>query len=182
MPVSELFSDQEALAQLNLPVNFTDDSLATYIGASTRAVERHVGAIVSKDLVETYDGGGPAIVLRSRPVLAVTSVTDAGTVLDPSQYKVYADAGILARVVGNFDGSSPLSVTVAYTVGRDVVEDDWKLAGLIILQDLWATKRASAGPVPGGASGGGDEALVRANYRLPRRALELLGAAVPGIA
>ena len=184
MAVTALITTTDAINQLDLPTGYSDALLPAYIDAATGAVERVKGSIVSKAVVESYDGGRNGIALSHAPVLVLTSVTEAGTLLSAADYTLYPDAGILYRNSGVWAWSTALSVTVSYTAGRTAVDPLWKLAALIVLQDLWATRLAGgpAGPVrPAGAYAERD-ALTRANYRLPRRAMELLGMALPGIA
>lgn len=184
MSVQALITTTDAITQLNLPSDYTDTELQTYVDASVQVVERHRGSIVSRDRSDTFDGGGkPVLALRYPPVLAVVSVLEDGVTLDPADTVLDAMTGMLWRVTRSFSGLNPQNVTVAYTAGRADVEADWKLAALIILQDLWATRRGSSGPIFGGGSSATDDAaLIRANYRLPRRAIELLGMALPGLA
>lgn len=184
MSVQALITTSDALTQLNLPSDYSDDELQTYIDASTQVVERHRGSIVSRDRSDIFDGGGNStLALRYPPVLVIAQVVEDGVVLGTDDVVLNPLTGMLFRVNGVFSGLSPQNVTVNYTAGCTDVEADWKLAALIILQDLWATRRGSSGPVFGGGSAPADDAaLVRANYRLPRRAIELLGLALPGIA
>lgn len=183
MAVTELISSADAIAQLNLPSDYADTGeLGTYIDASTAVVEKAKGAIVGRTVVQTFDGGGSQLLLAIRPVESVTSVVVDGVALDPSSYVVNGTTGLLTML------STPTStgvqnVVVTTQVGRSDAPPDWKLAALIVLQDLWATQRGAAGAIVAGGSGPGeDAALIRANYRLPRRAMELLGLSIPGIA
>src|SRR5256885_15872185 len=98
MSVTALITPQEAITQLGLGSSFptNDSTLALYIDAFTKIVERHVGAIIDRTIVENYDGGGQSsIVLWNRPVLTVSSVVEDGTTLDPSPYTIYSAAGVM---------------------------------------------------------------------------------------
>jgi hypothetical protein len=62
------------------------------------AVERDLGRVIARRTVtEVYDGGRMAIMLRSTPVLSITSVTESGTLLGPGDYVVNPSTGLLYR-------------------------------------------------------------------------------------
>lgn len=186
----DLVSLADAKAQLNITSTGSDVELAGFISAATKPIERIVGPVIARPVTEVWDGGRYQLVLRKPPVLSVTSVTDSGTVLDPSSYKVDGPSGVLSRVAG--PSLLPFlpgvqSVTVVYQAGRaaDVAAvtatfPDIRLAALIIVQHLWQTQRPAAGnPF---TQGGSDDYDPRSSFAVPRKVTELLGDPVGGFA
>lgn len=191
MAATDIIDLAAAKKQLNIPVEETsdDEELAGYVSGVTRVVERYVGVVIGRSVTDVFDGGGAVVLLRTLPVLSITSVTDSGATVDASGYRVSKPSGVLTRVAG----PSPLpflpgfqSVEVTYQAGQaaniaEVKEElgDVRLAALLILQHMWDTQRpAAAGPF----SQGSDDFDPRYTYSIPRRALELLGEPLGGIA
>ncbi|MEV4093792.1 hypothetical protein [Streptosporangium saharense] len=168
----------EAKNHLNITSTADDAELAEVIRAVTPVVERHVGAVTRRIYVEDHPGGY-ALALQHTPVLAVTSITGVRPgVLDQAVDQL-ADAQV-SGVVQRLDGgwiSGPVRVT--YTAGRTEVAANVRLAALIIIGHLWETQRGTVAP----RLGAEDEVWdPRAGFAVPRRALELLGEQVSGIA
>lgn len=61
----------EAKAQLNIRSDDDDTELTAYIEAVGPVIERFVGPVDPREVVETQDGGR-VMVLRTLPVLALT--------------------------------------------------------------------------------------------------------------
>jgi len=183
-----LVSLADTKAHLNIPATHTadDEELRGFIEAATAVVERHVGAVVPTDHVETFDGGREAVVLSHAPVLAVTSVTEDGAAVGPDGYTLDATSGVLRRRIG----VSPYcwrpgvdTVTVAYTAGLRSVPANYSRAALIIIRHMWETQRAGGGGRPGLSEEVPDSYTVNPQaYTVPYRAIELLGEPVSGIA
>ncbi|MBB2914859.1 hypothetical protein FHS43_006171 [Streptosporangium becharense] len=168
----------EAKKHLNITTSADDGELAEVIRAVTPVIERHAGAVTRQTYTEDHpDGYG--LVLQHTPVLAVTAITGARPgVLDQAVDEL-ADAratGVVRRLDGRWI-SGPVRVT--YTAGRTSVSANVRLAALIIIAHLWETQRGTVAP----RLGSDDEVWdPRAGFAVPRRALELLGEQVPGIA
>nr|PZN00569.1 MAG: hypothetical protein DIU77_03405 [Thermocrispum agreste] len=178
-----LVSLADAKQHLNIPAARTadDEELRGFIAAATAVVERHVGAVVRREHVETFDGGRSALILSHAPVLSVTQVVEAGAAVDPSGYVLDAAAGVLVRTAGCW-AAGPHAVQVTYVAGRTAVPAAYSRAALIIIGHMWETQRnTSAGRPPLGDT---DLAATvpGSTYSVPRRALELLGDPVPGVA
>lgn len=170
--------------QLNIPLTDTgdDDELLQFGASVTQVIENHVGAVTQRTVTETFNGGRPALLLSTRPVLSITSVTDTGNVLASGDYSLNTEAGVLTRVSGVY----PLpflpgvnSVTVTYLVGTAAVAGNVLQAALIIMQHMWDTQRPAGG---GPYAQGSDDYDPRYSYSIPRRALELLGEPIGGFA
>lgn len=191
MAATDIVTTAETKTHLNIDASNTasDAELAGFISAGSRVVDREVGPVVQRTVVQTFDGGRSQVLLSETPVASITSVVDNGTTVSASDYTVGSDSGVLYRVDGDglteFDpGIRSLVVTyvagrVANTAAVAASYGDFRLAALIIIQHMWETQRpAAAGPF----TQGNDDYDPRYAYSIPRRALELLGEPVGGIA
>lgn len=168
--------------QLNMTGTADDAELIEFGQAATAVVEQYVGAVARRVVAETVNGGRSSVLLTTTPVIGVTSVTESGTVLDASGYYLIPGSGVLQRVAG-LTSISFLSgtgnVTVVYTAGKTIVPANERLAAKMIIQHMWETQRPAGG---GPFTQGGDDYDPRYSYSVPRRALELLGEPIGGIA
>lgn len=189
MAATDIVTLAECKTHLNITDSSSDTELGGFISGATAVVERYVGAVVNRAVVETFDGGVSRLSLSHLPVSSVTSVVDDGATLAAGDYVVSPDSGVLSRVAGS--GLSAFlvgvqSVVVTYVAGRvastaavAAAYPDFRLAALIIIQHMWETQRpAAAGPFTQGS----DDYDPRYSYSVPRRALELLGEPIGGIA
>ncbi|MGV9535010.1 head-tail connector protein [Streptosporangium sandarakinum] len=168
----------EAKAHLNITSSADDAELAEMIRAVTGPIERYAGVVLRRDLIEEHPGGY-SLVLHQTPVLALASIVGAAPgVGDVSvgDLQFEGSSGVLRRTDRAWI-SGP--VRVAYTAGRTDVPARVRLAALMILQHLWETQRGGAVPRFGAEEAAWDP---RFGYAVPRRALELLGEQVSGIA
>ncbi|WP_068925026.1 phage head-tail connector protein [Planobispora rosea] len=167
----------ETKRHLNLTTSAEDDELTEMIRAVTEPIERHVGVVLRRTVVETHRGGY-ALVLQKTPVLSITSVEGVGSALDQDVADLLLDtvSGVVRRQDGGWIAGP---VTTAYVAGGTSVSPSVRLASLMIIQHLWETQRGAATP-----RFGADEAVwdPRFGYAIPRRAIELLGEQVSGIA
>ncbi|MFJ5644043.1 hypothetical protein [Streptomyces sp. NPDC093223] len=172
----------DARAQLNMRPSETadDDELRTFIGAATAAVERALGrAVVRRSITERHQVGRTSqVLLRQVPVLSVTSVTtaDGSTSWDPANLRIDSETGLVTVVAGE-----PLAgdVDFVFEAGEAIIQENHRLAGLIIIQHLWETQRGTMGVQLGGDT---DNWSAGRGFAIPRRALELLGSQLPGVA
>lgn len=188
MAATDIVTVADAKAQLNIPLSDTshDAELAGFVSAATGVVERYAGAVINRTVTETFDGGRRSVLLAYLPVVSVTSVTEAGTAVDPAGYTVASASGVLTRSSAGTAtrwGSGLSSVAVTYVAGQAAttaeVPGNIRLAALIIIQHMWETQRPAA---EGPFAGRGDDFDPRYTYSIPRRALELLGEPTPSIA
>ncbi len=62
------------------------------------AVENDLGRKIAwQSVTETFDGGRPAILLRSTPLISVTTVVESGVTLSAADYVADTSAGIIYR-------------------------------------------------------------------------------------
>lgn len=189
MAATDIVTTAETKTHLNITDSSSDTELGGFISAATAVVERYVGAVVNRSVTEVFDGGRAVLPLSHTPISSITSVTDSGTALTSSDYAFNSVSGVLTRVAGSF----PLaflwgvqSVSVTYVAGRvaataDVAGSypDFRLAALIIIQHMWETQRPAA---QGAFTQGTDDYDPRYSFSIPRRAIELLGEPIGGIA
>ncbi|MFG2515966.1 head-tail connector protein [Streptomyces sp. NPDC048584] len=171
----------EAKAQLNLTGDGDDVELQDYIDSVTAVVEEYCGPIEPRAVTERHDAesGRSVIVLRTTPVLSLTSVTPvltggvshpvAGLDLDP-------DTGAVRRLDGGRFRGLLLFTVQAGRAGVPPVPPTVNLASRMLVQHLWRTQRPSRS---GGLAGGGDDYTVGEpipgfGYAVPNRVLELL--------
>lgn len=132
----QLMSLTEAKGYLNIPSSdrTRDTKLLQFIAELTPVVEAITGPIIQRIISETYDGQGPFISLRNRPVASVNSVTeyrgpipypltqiptpDLGTIYS---YMFEPPGRVVRRTVGGGMTDFPRgldSIFITYTAGR----------------------------------------------------------------
>lgn len=185
MAATDIVTLAEAKTHLNIDDSGSDAELGLFIDAATGVVEQYVGAVIHRTVVETFDGGLSSMALSTTPVVGITSVAEGGSALDAGAYAV-SRGGLLSRVSGTVRWAflaGVQSVQVTYTAGvaanTAAVPGHIRLAALIIVQHMWETQRPAGG---GPFTQGIDDYDPRYSYSIPRRALELLGEPVGGIA
>lgn len=173
----------QAKRQLDIGVTDTsrDDEVQLWTEATRDAVETAKGSVVDqRSFTEEGDCGTGAtnVVLSHVPVVALTSVTtaDASQTWNTANLHVNTSTGLVTVTAGP---ALRGVVVFAYTAGPDDAKAAEKVAALILLQHLWETRRGAMGV----SRGGDDEVyLPQLGYAIPRRAAELLGLTLPGIA
>jgi hypothetical protein len=125
--------------------------------------------------------GYRSLVLRQRPVVAVTSITDiaSGTALISSDLDVDTNAGVIRRKLELPFWSRGPYYQVVYTAGWGTsLPAAFNLAARIVLQHLWEVQQ---GPGQRPTMGGGDFSNVQQSYHnvgvgyaVPNRVLELM--------
>lgn len=178
----QIISLADAKRQLNITSAAHDAELADMLRSVTAVCERYRGAIVRRTHTETMTAphGCGQVVLAYRPVLSVTSVTEAGTVLTADGYDLSAGSGVLTRMTGGHPSrwhGGHNTITVVYVAGRTDIDPAVRQAALILLQHMWETQRGT-----GIGQRDTDTFDPRYAYSIPRRALELLGEPEPEFA
>jgi hypothetical protein len=173
----------DAKAQLNIAASDTseDVELQGYVEAATAAVETQLGQVVDqRTVIDQFDfaRSATAFLLRSAPVLSLTSLValDGTQTWDVSLTHVDGGSGCVTVLSG-----PPVkgSVLATYQAGMTLVPANVRLAALIIVQHLWETQRGTMGVQLGGDT---DNYVVGRGFAIPRRAIELLGPQLPGVA
>ncbi|MFK0173410.1 head-tail connector protein [Streptomyces sp. NPDC090306] len=178
-----LVSLADAKRQLNIDAANTDDDveLQGYIDAVTAPVEDQVGYAVDQRLVTervTVRGTSRTLVVPTVPVLAAVSVTSDG-----GQTWTDGDLAVTDPWAGEIEASGVVFTgrcTVVVRVGLATTPANVRLGALIIVQHLWDTQRGAMGGVQLGSDNEGWNPSY--GFAIPRRAQELLGSTMPGVA
>lgn len=176
----------EARAQLNYndQSNTADDAeIQRYIDGLTAVVEEFKGEVIeSRQFTEDLSlRGNGTFLLRRVPIISLDAVAtvDGATTWNVADLHVNKDTGLVTVLTG-----SPVSglAQVTYTAGYATVPANYKQGALLILQHTWETQRGTTGTLAGMVVGGAETYDPRFSYSIPRRALEWLGAPLPGVA
>lgn len=141
--MASLVSVEQAKQYLGISSSDQDALLEAMIEHISAEVERRCGRpFTRRSFVETIlrARADAYVVLRQRPVLAITRVTDdaTGAAIDPEDVVVDAEAGIVhlpQRV---------RQVTIEYDAGYDVTPPDVQGAVLAIVAAVWQDRTRSA--------------------------------------
>jgi hypothetical protein len=136
--------------------------------AASDAVERDLGRVVARrTVVETYDGGITALVLRSTPVISITTVVEDDITLTANDYVLRKRGWLLQRGTTKSqrywaDGWENITVTsVAGMINPPAVV---RLVALYLVQALWQSSQQAPHPLLD--EGGAEEANVFAGALL----------------
>lgn len=182
-PGMRIISLAEAKAHLNKDLTITtdDDELRGFIDATQVVIEGEIGPVVPVSKLEYYTGRGRWVVLRRRPVVAITLVreqvgsdyftiipeTPPGTDLD---YRL--DRGMLLRRINMYPALWRGDVEVTYSAGRNPIPGNIALAAKEELAHLWRNSQLSKGGAR--AAAGADDVLSSLAFSLPHRVSDLL--------
>lgn len=128
-----IVSVSQVRTHMTVGTEVTDDELQRFIDAATVAVERWIGPVVPRTVVETSYGNARAgtILLQQYPVISITSVTEGdlgstAAAVDTTGFELDTAASALLRI-GSWFGDR---VTVTYVAGRAVVGEHIRKATL----------------------------------------------------
>ena len=152
---SLLVSVDEAVAHLRAAGIITSDAdreqLQWLCLVASDAVERDLGRkLIRRTVVETYDGDVSGIILRSTPVISITSVTESGTLLTSSDYVLNGHTGILYRgttLSGLSWASGRQNIVVTYVVGYAEPPRVARDVALATVQELWQSSQQAGHPL-----------------------------------
>ena len=159
---------EEFKAQLNKTDSADDLELRSYLASATRYVEHRIGGPVS---VQTFTERqfiiGQTVIPRRRPLVSVTSITPdfTTTPLASTSYTADTDLNQIFFYYLVYTGWH----TIVYKAGQQQVNENVKLAGLIIGQHLWETQNGFAG-----RRNTDDLIQTGMGFAVPRRAEQLL--------
>jgi hypothetical protein len=109
--------------------------------AASTAVEGDLGRVIApRQVVEAHDGGKTAIVLRSTPLISVTSVVESGTTLTTADYVASTATGILYRGTQQSPSvwaAGTETVTVMARVGYTVPPRVARKVALGVVERAW---------------------------------------------
>lgn len=166
----------QAKTQLGITGETYDGELTLYVAAASRATEEAKGAAIAPaTFVDTLTvSRGAAFLLAHAPVIAITAVTslDGSRSWPVDSLTVDAASGLVTPSSG-----ASGALRVAYSAGMDPIPENYQLAALMILQHLWETRRGAMN-----VQMNTDDYMPGPGWAIPRRALELLGLSIPGVA
>lgn len=183
MPIVSL---ADVKAHLNITTTTDDEEIRRTLAVATEMAERHCNRpLRRKTVVETYTTDDTeAIVLRSVPVVSVTTVVENGVTLSASDYVLDPVAGLLYRgtTLAEYEWvETRQGVTVTYVAGYLDPPQVAQQAVLELTRHLWQTQRGNVAlPTLGGVD---DYPQTGAAWSLPNRVRELLAPlTMPGFA
>jgi uncharacterized phiE125 gp8 family phage protein len=171
-------SMSDVKAHLNITTQDNDGELTAFLAAATSAIEQRVGPMTRRTITETHDGGGQ-VMLRTYPVISLTTVVDNDITLTSDQYR--ERDGVVTRKSGtsatNFTTGLD-GVSITYLAGRTIIPEDLRQAVLEQVRHMWETQRGQQR-----GRRGGDDYTPGAAYNLTLRVKELIAPyELPGIA
>jgi hypothetical protein len=122
----DLTTIETVRGELNLPDNAHDERLKTLITQASDVVARYCNRTFGNETVtETFrlDVSQLEIVLSRFPVISITSITENGTALTPSDYELDAPRGIITRLHNDRPCFwSRWKIVVVYSAGFDLLD------------------------------------------------------------
>jgi hypothetical protein len=154
-PARMLVSVDEAVSHLRAGGVITSDAdreqLQWLCLVATDAVEHDLGRVlVRRTIVETYEGAGGAISLRSTPVISITSVVEAGTTLTINDYLLNVSQGVLLRGTSLSSQSwayGRQNIVVTYVAGYARPPAIARKVALNAVQAMWQTSQQASHPL-----------------------------------
>jgi len=169
-------SMNEIKDHLNITGTRDDDELGEFLMAATEMLEAKCGILVPRQFTTRVDEGRYRLVLDTRPVISVASVTSVwpgGPQWLTAQLRWDADAGIVDQISPFPFYWGPWDVVL--TAGRPVIAERILYAGKEQVRHMWETQRGSMPP----ALLQGEEEFTTTTgftFTIPRRVLEALEA------
>jgi len=135
----------EVKAHLNITVATYDAELQAFIDACEVMVAEKVGPLTSTATTERVSGGGCGLVLRTTPVVSLTSVTPVnGSAYSLTLLNVDKSAGVIEWLSGARFQTGWYDVV--FQSGRATVSEDLKLGIKDLIRDNWAHSQRGARP------------------------------------
>lgn len=163
----------EAKSHLSISDSTHDIALQAKLDAAEAAIVKKCGPLSASSVTERVTGGGSGLVLRTTPVVSLTSVTPVGgSAYTVADLMVDTSAGVVEWVSGSSFTSGRYDVV--YSAGRSTLPSDLKLGVLELVRHMWETQR---GPTrrPGSQSADGyANSIPGAAHSFPFRVVELI--------
>ncbi len=196
----DVLTTTEAKDELGISGSGYDTKLEQLVTGISRRLDDLCGPIVRRTITdEVANGGETAILLRFRPVVSVTTITEyCGTTATTltaettaangfDSYLVDYRAGIIYRRTSGYDYRYPrgrFNVAVTYIAGRAAntaaVDPRFKEAARICLKHLWRAENTTGSQTFGGINGLETYIPDVPTFAIPRAALEVLGVELIG--
>jgi len=156
-----------AKLHLNIAAATYDAELQAFIDAAEAVLAQRVGPLQSTAKTDRVTGYADALVVRTVPVVSLTSITDpSGSALDLTNIHVEQRSGVITHNLGQ--QFVQRYYTVVYAAGRAACPDDLLMADRELVRHMWTTQRGA-----GGRPGSAPEAPT-GGYLLPYRVQELI--------
>lgn len=171
----------ELKLHMNTPTGTTYDAeLREVLASATSVCQDYIGRPIARQtFTETHDGGGDSLRLRQTPAIAVTSVTESGTLLTASDYVLDTSASMLWRgtTTSTYAWVSGVqNISVVYTAGYVDPPYALRMAVRRMAEHLWTRSQQAPHPALGAQFGSavGDETMPKSTYLLPYSVQSLL--------
>lgn len=206
MSALDIITIAELKTHLGAISSATDAELAFFATSASTKIDELAGPVIQRTVTQIDDGSlgvwKSKISLRHKPVVSVTSLTETGTVLDPSLYQVNFLTGILSRApqAGYYGTPFPpgtQNIVTVYVAGRTAflagspelaaAVPTLRLATLELAAHWWRNSKLAKGNAnrPGTVGNDSSEyAMAGLGYAVPNRVIEMIGnnARIPGVA
>jgi uncharacterized phiE125 gp8 family phage protein len=178
--MSDVLTLDKAKRRLNLDADADDAEIQDLIDTAVEMLEGVTGGpaytrTITAERVRSDDDR--TLVLRRRPVVAVTAITSvwSGQPVDVTDLDIDSTAGIVRRRSGLPFLGYTNAYLVTYTAGwgDTSIPKAFETAALIVVAHMWEVQR---GPTPG-PTGWASEGMIPVPgyaYAVPNRALEIL--------
>lgn len=136
-----------------------DERVRAWAAVATELAEDYCGGIVlgRRSIVETHDGGYSVLLLRRSPTLSVTSITEDGTTVPSTSYRLDSAAGMVWRTAGLWGTGYPQSTVVTYVAGYASPPRVARWAVLRTIEEWWTRTQQAPHPAFGQSGSGFDE-------------------------
>ena len=163
----------EVKSLLNLETDVNDADLQRCIDQAEDAIAAKCGPLSATAVTERVRGGGSGLVLRTTPVISLTSVTPVGgsayslTLLDLDSSAGVIEWGSGASfTTGRYD--------VVYSAGRATLPDDLKRGIVELVRHMFAVKRGARQRPGSQPSEAQSNTLESSAYLFPYRVTQLI--------
>ena len=168
-----VLSALEVKSLLNLETDANDIDLQRCIDQAEDAIAAKCGPLEATSITERVRGGGTGLVLRTTPVISLTSVTPVdGSAYTLADLDLDKSAGVIewgsgARfTTGRYD--------VVYSAGRASLPDDLKRGVIELVRHLFDVKRGGRVRTGAAASEVQSNTLASSAYLFPYRVMECI--------
>lgn len=158
---------------LNITVATHDAELQTMLDAAEAAIAEKCGPLAATSVTERVSGGGTGLVLRTTPIVSLTSVTPAGgSAYTVGDFTTDLSAGVVEWTSGARFSAGRYDVVVS--AGRSSLPKDLRLGILELVRHLWETQRGGSQRPGSRSSESTANTIPGAAHIMPFRVVELI--------
>jgi hypothetical protein len=144
-PAAAIIGLADAQVYLNVYTNSQQDEVRAIVEGASTIVEKYTGRTWRRQTVtETYDGGGDALILRTTPVISITTVVESGVTLSATDYILDTVGWLLLRgttISWRWWMWGRQNVVVTSVVGAASIPEPVRQAVLETARVLWAERQ-----------------------------------------